>query len=583
MTSDVRERPAEVSVRTRFRAESLLGWSLVVMLAVLVGLPLVFVLLQGVAPGIGLTRNWSFEPGLLTEIAERPLWQASIVNSLTLAGGTMIFGTALGCLLALIRRTVRFPGGRALDLSAWILLVCPSFILAQGWVLFASPQGIARATLGIDLSSLIFSPGGLIAVMSLTQFPLAYLATAAALHWNVDSYRHAAMLCGASPLTVLRTVRLPLLTPAVLAGALLVFVDTLGDFGLPAALSAAYNYPTLPYSIYASVRQSPVSFELGGVLSFYLVVIIMAAIVIYMRILRRSHFDFFTGSAVRTEAPKARRPWLWSGVTSVVILLSLGLPLGTSLQVSVTRTTHGGLHRENLTLEHYAEIFTSGSRLLEGLTNSMGIAIAAAAMTTLMGFLIGVVLTFTRFPGRSLIDLAGTITLAVPGIVLAVGFIFVWNQPILGRIGVGLYGTPALLVLVGVATSLPIAVRLQLGALSQIPGTLLHAAGLSGAGLAARLRTVIVPLVVPAIISAFAAVLASGVFDLAGTTMLAPPDFVTLPVEILGEYDRGLYGYASAGALISAALVVSLAAASGLIAERLLGGKKPNRKETAWS
>lgn len=582
MTATLRRRPAGAA-GARLRPEDLLGWFLIAALALLVGLPLVFVLLQAVAPGIGLSRQWSFDPGLLAEIADRPLWQTSLVNSLTLAGGTMIFGTGLGCLLALARHTVRFPGTRLLDLLAWILLVCPSFILAQGWVLFASPQGPLRAAVGVDISPLIFSPGGLIAVMSLTQFPLAYLATTAALHWNVDSYRHAAALAGASPLTVLRTVRLPLLTPAVLSGAILVFVDTLGDFGLPAALSAAYNFPTLPSSIYASVRQSPVSFELGGVLSCYLVVIIMAAIVLYMRILRRSRFDFLTGAAVRTEPPKARRPWLWSVAVGVVIMLSLGLPLGTSLQVSLTRSMHGGLHPENLTLEHYGAIFTSGSRMLEGLTNSVGIAVAAAALTTVLGFLIGVVLTFTRFPGRRLIDLAGTITLAVPGIVLAVGFIFVWNQPVLARLGLDLYGSPLLLVFAGVATALPIAVRLQLGALSQIPETLLHAAGLSGAGLTARLRTVVMPLVLPAIISAFAAVLASGVFDLAGTTMLAPPNFITLPVEILGEYDRGLYGYASAGALISAALVVGLAALSSAVGERLLGGDQQKRKDTTWS
>lgn len=570
----VASRPAR-----RPAPENVLGWSLVAVLTVLVGLPLLFVLAQGIAPGLGLTRGWSFQPWLLGEIANRPLWQASLVNSLTLATGAMVLGGALGTSLALLRHTVAFPGARLLDIAAWVLLVSPSFILAQGWVLFASPSGVAVNVLGLDVSGLVLSPVGLIVIMSLTQYPLAYLATAAALHWDDASYRQAAALAGARPWTVLRTIRVPLLLPAILSGAILVFVDVIGDFGLPAALSAAYDFPTLPYSIYSSVRQSPVRFELGGVLSFYLVAIIAVAIAVYLRVLRRSRHDFLTGRAARTAPPRARHPWLWTALTAIVLMLTLGLPLGTSLLVSLSRTLHGGLTPGNLTLEHYGAIFAAGSRMLEGAANSLGVALAAAVVTTVLGFLVGVVLTFTRFRARSLIDLSATVSLAVPGIVLAVGYIFVWNQPFLARIGLGLYGQPILLVLAGTATALPIAVRLQLGAMAQVPASLLGAAGLSGATLTTRLRTILLPLVTPALVSAFAAVLAAGVFDLAATTMLAPPSFTTLPVEILLEYDRGQYGYATAGAMISAALVTALALASQSIGARLLGAPRPARAE----
>ncbi|WP_306369092.1 iron ABC transporter permease [Nocardiopsis sp. CC223A] len=564
--------------RRRGAPENALGWAVLALLAVLVGLPLLFVVVQGVAPGLGLERDWSVRPDLLGEIVRRPLWQASLANSLTLASGAMLFGGVLGTALAFLRHTVAFPGARLLDGVAWALLVSPSFVLAQGWVLFASPSGVAVNTLGVDPSPLVFSPAGLVVITGLVKYPFAYLAVSAALHWDDRSYRQAAALSGARPWTVLRTVRVPLLTPAVAAGAILVFVDVLGDFGLPAALSAAYPYPTLPYSIYASVRQSPVSFELGGVLSFYLVVVISAAVLLYLRAVRGSRYDFLTGSAAPASPPPARIPVLWSGLTALLAALTFGVPLGTSLQVSFSRTLHGGLTPENMTLEHYAEIFAGGSRMLEGLANSLSIALAAAAATTLLAFLTGVVLTFTRFRGRFLIDVAGTVSLAVPGIVLAVGYIFLWNQPVLADLGLGLYGHPALLVLAGTAGALPIAVRLQLGALAQVPPGLLNAAALSGARPATRLRTVLVPLVAPALVSSFAAVLASGIFDLAATTMLAPPSFATLPVEILAEYDRGGYGYATAGAVVSAALVLLLTAASSAIGRRLLGGPPSGRR-----
>ncbi|WP_162893081.1 ABC transporter permease [Microbacterium halotolerans] len=552
-------------------AGDVLGWALVGVLAVLIGLPLVLVLLQSVFPGVGLSATWGFQPELLGEIFDRPLWQRSLVNSLELAFGSMLLGGGLGFVLAVLRHSVAFPGARLLDLSAWTLLVTPSFILAQGWVLFGSPSGIAANTFGMAwVGDVVFSPVGLIVIMSLIQYPLAYLAVSAALHWDDPVYRQAAALSGARGWTVLRTIRMPLLLPAAASGAVLVFVDVIGDFGLPAALSASYSFPTLPYSIYASVRQSPVSFELGGVLSFYLVVILAVAVFFYLRLLRRNKYDFLTAQATLAPRPRAKQPWLWAAVSLATVLFTIGLPLGASLQVSVSKSLSGGLTGTNLTLEHYAAILASGSAMLEGAANSLVIALVVALMTTALGFLIAFVLTFTRFRARALLDATGVVALAVPGIVLAVGYIFVWNQPVLAQWGVALYGKPALLVLAGVATALPVAVRLQMGALAQVPAAFLHSAALSGAGLAVRLRTILLPIVAPAVLSALIAVFASGVFDLAATTMLAPPSFATLPVEILLEYERGDYGYATAGAMLTAVVVIVIASIGTVVGRHLI-------------
>ncbi|MFW6010026.1 MAG: ABC transporter permease, partial [Actinomycetota bacterium] len=300
----------------------------------------------------------------------------------------------------------------------------------------------------------------------------------------------------------------------------------------------------------------PVQFELAGVLSLYLVAILAVAVVIYLRLLGRSRYDFISARASSAPAAPAAHPWLRTGLTVLVVLVVLGIPVGSSAQVSLSHSISGGLTAENFTLDHYVEVFDGSGRMMEGAVHSLTIAASAALLTTVLGFAIAVLITFTGFRGRGLIDLAGTATLAIPGIVLAVGYIFVWNQPVLEPLGLGLYGRPVLLVLAAVASALPIAIRLQLGALAQVPGSLLTAAGLSGAGLLTRLRTVLVPLVAAAVVSALAAVFALSVFDLAATTMLAPPNYVTLPVEILLEFDRGRYGYATAGALFAAAIVV---------------------------
>ncbi|MDR9396279.1 ABC transporter permease subunit, partial [Pontimonas sp.] len=117
-------------------------------------------------------------------------------------------------------------------------------------------------------------------------------------------------------------------------------------------------------------------------------------------------------------------------------------------------------------------------------------------------------------------------------------------------------------------------------ALAQIPASFLQSAALSGVGLLSRLRTILAPLVAPALLSVLVAIFASSVFDLAATTMLAPPNFVTLPVEILLEYDRGHYGYATAGAIFTAAVVIVLAAVGTALGRRLIRRYQSSRTES---
>ena len=142
-------------VRTDFDVTRITGWVLVTICVVLIGFPLLFVIAQGFAPGIGLQQEWNFNPGLVLEIFDRPLWRLSLYNSLVLATGAMVMGTILGTGLAFLTQTRKFRFSGLIDASAWILLVSPSFIIAQGWVLFSSPSGVARNSFGIDISSLV--------------------------------------------------------------------------------------------------------------------------------------------------------------------------------------------------------------------------------------------------------------------------------------------------------------------------------------------------------------------------------------------------------------------------------------------
>jgi len=554
------------------RSRDRLGWPVSLILFVLVLYPLAAVMIQVLLPGV-FFGNWQLgDLSLLLDVFHRPLWQKSLENSLLLGIGTTVLGTLLGGCLAMLRASWSFPTAKLLDASVWLLLITPSFILAQGWVLFSAGNGLAAHVLGWNwVASAVFQPSGLIVIMALSKFPFAYLSVHAAMEWKVDQLSQAARLSGASPLTVWRTIQAPLLLPAFLAGAALVFMDAIGDFGLPASIAAVYKFPTLPYSIYSAIYTSPIRFDMAGVLSFYLVVLIGLAMLVQFYALRKSRYDILSGRAV-PSAPKSAGRWKLPLAAGNLLFLAvvIGIPLGSNVMMSFFKTQSGGLTWSNLTLQHYAELFSGSRLLLTGLYRSLLIAGGAALAGLLIGLAVAYVLTYSQFRFKRWIEVGSIVTLAVPGVVLGIGYIFVWNQKWLESVGLLLYGKPSILVLAAVAGAIPVITRIMIGAMAKVPHHLLTAAQLAGGSFASRVRHILIPLIRGALVSAGLAAFGASVFDLAVNSILFPPNFMTLPVAINKAFEDLRYGYASAATIFGSAVVILII----LTAERLLRRKE---------
>ncbi|MEX1029444.1 MAG: iron ABC transporter permease [Paenibacillaceae bacterium] len=520
--------------------------------------PLAAVIIQVILPGVFFGEWRLGNLNLLLEIFRRPLWQKSLENSIVLAVSTTILGTLLGGILAMIRSNWRFPTAKLLDASVWMLLITPSFILSQGWVMFAAKNGFAVQLFGWDwVPTAVFQPAGLIMVMTLSKFPLAYLSVHAAMEWKVDQLSDAARLCGVSALRVWRTIQAPLLLPAFLAGAALVFMDTIGDFGLPASIAAIYRFPTLPYSIYTAIYTSPIRFDMAGVLSFYLVLLISFAMLLQFYATRSSRYDFLSARAVPTVPKSAGKYGVLLTVLNIIFLLVvIGIPLGGNLLMSIFRTQSAGLSLDNLTLSHYAALFEGRQELLIGLRRSLLISGSAAILGLLVGVMVSYVLTYSTFRFKRWVEVFSLVSLAVPGVVLGIGYIFVWNQRWLEPLGLLLYGKPAILVLAAIAGAIPVITRIMVGAMAKVPRSLLDAAQLQGDSFINRFRLILVPLVRGALLSAALAAFGSSVFDLAVNSILFPPNYMTLPVTINKAFEDLNFGYASAATVVGGGIVI---------------------------
>lgn len=539
------------------RGENQAGWFVTFLLWILVLGPLAAVLAQVVMPGFFFGNRQVGQIDLLFEVFRKPLWQRALQNSLLLSINTAVMGTLLGTGLAIFRSRWHFPTARWLDVSVWLLLITPSFIIAQGWVLFAAPNGVAAQWLGADfVTSFFFHPSGLIFIMILSKFPLAYLAVHAALEWHVESLSQAARLSGASLAQTWLKVKIPLLKPAIVSGMVLVFMDAIGDFGLPAAISAVYRFPTLPYAIYSAIYTSPIRFDMAGVLSFYLILIILGAIACQFYAMKGARYDSLTAGAVRVDRERMKsNGWLAAAANLLFLFIAIGIPIGCTLFISFVHAPSGGLSLENLTFAHYSGLFLKESLFLESLLRSLKIASAASLAGLLLGATVAYVLVFAKFRFKHLLEGIALVGLAVPGVVLGIGYIFIWNQKWLEPFGLLLYGKPSILILAAIAGSIPIITRIVSGTMATVPRTMLDVAQLQGISLAGRIFFILLPLCKMALVTAALSAFGASMFDLAVNSILFPPGQLTLPVMINKAFETMQFGYAAAATMLGGFIV----------------------------
>lgn len=552
------------------------GFSILGILTVLVLLPLAAVLFQVICPGLDFRKLDLSNLSLLFQVFVRPLWKKAFFDSFFLSVGTTIMGLILAAFLAHIRVHYAFWGARMIDVCSWILMIVPSFILAQGWVYFSSGNGIAKAWFGLDgVSRFIFSYWGLVTVMVLCKYPLAYITIKNAMEWYPARLVYAARMNGASSFRAWHDVQLPLCIPAYCSAAMLIFMDTVGDYGMSSTITAVYSFPTLPYTIYSAICSSPVRFDMAGVLSIYLMVMIVAAMAIQSIAMGKRKYDFLDNGTEHVIPRKtgALKTAALSAAVAMFHLIALGIPVGSNLIMSFSDSV--SIQRFQFTTENYREVFRSGSTLLEGIRHSLGLAATAAVIGVVVGFCVAYVLTYSEFRLKKGIDMMTLVAMAVPGVVLGIGYIFIWNQRWLMPIGLHLYGKPSILVLASVAAAIPLINRVLVGGMAKVPKSLLIAAQVQGAGFGKRLKTVLLPLLHDSTVSAVLAAFGGSVFNLAITTILYPPNYSTLPVFISDSYNDLKFGLAAAATITGAAFIISIM----MVIECLLNhGKKESRR-----
>jgi iron(III) transport system permease protein len=499
----------------------------------------------------------SFTLANYVDVLSRGFYRASIANTLMISLLATATTTLLAVPMAFALARLAVPGKLALIGLAALPLVLPSFVAAYALLLLFGRSGVVTQLLhawGVPFASIHGVPG-IVAVYTLTLYPYVLLPTIAGLKAVDVSLEEAAQSLGVTPTRTFFTVTLPVVLPSVLSGALLVCIDTLENFGVPAVL--AEDRPILAVEAYKLfMGETATNPSSAGVLSVLLILATAAVLLLQHRYLARRRF----ATAARRAPPPVAAGAGWRCAFTVycwsVVLLAL-VPFFAIVALSFMEFRGPVLHA-HFSLRNYAELLSLGRGPL---ANTLLFATLAAGAAGLIGVPVGWVLARTRSTWTSVLDVLATLPFAVAGTVLAVGLVIAFNSGWLVLTGGWL-----IMVLAYTLRKLPFTVRAASAMVHQIDPSLEEASIVLGVSPARTLLLVVVPLMAGGIVSGMILTFVTVASELSSSVVLYSGPWRTLTIVMF----QSLEGTGAGVAVAAAAVLIALALLPVLAAYRLL-------------
>ncbi|MFJ5092053.1 ABC transporter permease [Streptomyces sp. NPDC088674] len=488
-----------------------------------------------------------------------------LLNSLGFAVGSAALALVLGTALAYVQVRTDTPFKGLFFAASLVPLIVPGILYATSWIFLGDPQsGIVNQLFFKPLFGStpvnIYSVWGMIWVQGLHLAPVAFLLMVAAFRAMDPSLEESAAMSGAGRLTVLRKVTVPLLRPAMVSAALLMFVQSLESFEVPGLLGLQNNIYVFTSRIYFVLRAYPIDYGAAGALALGLLVIAAAGVLVSRWLQRSSrNFQTVTGKAFRprpVELGRAR-PWVGAGVV-VYFLVTVVLPVVVLVYASFLKyyTAPSREAFRSMSWDNYSQVLHM-PLAFTALKNSVLLGIGAATIVMLLTTVVSWVVHRTKAPGRGLLDLLAFTPIVIPGLVLGLALAFVYL-----RVPLPIYGTLLILLLSYCTRYLPYGMRYSSSAMAQMAPELEESAQVSGASWFQTFRRVLLPLMSSGVTAGWIYILVVSFRELSSTILLYSPGKEVLGVLIWEQFENGQFTtLAALGVCMILILVVLVTAA----------------------
>jgi iron(III) transport system permease protein len=552
-----------------------LSWALIILVGALTLCPVLMLLLGSLSRG--LTAFGQFTLSKYVRAYTDPyLWDVAF-NTVAFVLGSSLLATLLALFLAYLNTRTDIPAKPLFTVLSIVPMMIPHLLFSASWALLLNPSnGLLNQALqglfGLESAPFdIYSLWGMTLVEGLLNMPIAYLIIAPAMAAFDPSLEEAARVSGSGWTRTLLRVTLPVLRPAILAALVLGIVRSLASYAVPRVLGTPGRVDVLATYLYDMISTGfAPDYGQAAAVGMSVLSASIALIVLY-RALTAEGEEYVTVSARGfrpglVELGAMRRPL--GLAVGLLCLLMVVLPVLVLLYTSLVPYVMppGAQAFAAMDLRHWIAVFHEPGALL-ALRNSLFLAISGATLGVALSLGVAYVVVKTRGPLATLLETLSFLSFSFPGIVIGIGFMWFFVQT-------PLYSTLTALLLAYIAAYLPYGVRPLASAFVQIHGHLEESSLVCGASRLVTLRRIVIPLLVPGIVSAWILMATMFLRELTVSVVLSRPGTEVLAIQILGYADDGLWGKLSALGLfmiVLSTLLVLCAQAAGRAFRRRQG------------
>ncbi|WP_455387196.1 ABC transporter permease [Lactiplantibacillus pentosus] len=481
--------------------------------------------------------------------------QTSLQHSLFLGVGTMVLTTLIATPLALIMTRTPLAQYRWLQGLLLVPFMTPPYINAMGWIYFFQPHGLLAqlSPTWHQHFQWLFSPAGMVLIMSLNLYPIAYLGLQTAFSQYNRRWTEAATVHGVSKWRQLTRISLPVMAVPYLAVWLLVFTKTLAEFGTPATFGRNIHFEVLTTTIQKDLSQWPLDFQNGVLTGTILLGLALTAWIVQQWLSRRPSVTLTGQEPIITT--RRGLIGLASSYTALLVGVAIILPYSAILAQSLFKQRSLGWQLSNLTLVHYLELLRFDSPAFQAMLTTLGLALLISSLNVLIGLYLSLGSLTNHLPNwlRQVNRILGALPLAIPNVVLALSLMILFSQWLAFT---KLYGTLAILVIADITLFLPTTVQYLTAALKTFDGSLLQSARVFEPNFVRIIRKIALPILWPALANSLIMAFIATSRELVVALLLLPSGMTTVSTYIYQSFEQGEAASGMALAVITVVLTL---------------------------